>query len=570
MNYQEAVALLTVAGSPFEIVTETVRGRPMKVFKTRERSMREKVAASAIHGDKEFMVSGDQRTSFTSFVEQVWGAGHALVEKHGLRHHDRIGILAYNRPEWLIALFGGAAVGGISVGLNGWWTGEELEYALTDSGCRYLIVDDLLYSRARPVLAKAKSLETVFYIGDHPPEGTVPIASLLQRRTDVPTVPIEEDDPFVILYTSGTTGRSKGCITTHRGTIAQVQGILYNFFVAALLMPVDPSEPPPPDPLASQPAALLTSPLFHVAGLHSTVCTSITGGAKLVFGPPKFEPEQVLQIMEREKITTWMAIPTLLQRLIEHPAVADYDLSMLNTISTGGAPTAPETAERARQVLKAKPSLSTSYGLTEVHGMATSITGDEYLARKTSVGRAIPVMDIRIIDDEGNDRPVGLPGQILLSGPTVTPGYWNRLDATEETLKDGWLYTGDVGYLDADGYLYISDRTKDMIIRGGENVYCQEIENVLQEHPEILEAAVIGVPDRDLGERVKAVVVCAPGSQLTHEEIKAHVARRLAKFKVPELVELSLDALPRNPAGKLLKNILRKTGTVSFPPDTHL
>jgi long-chain acyl-CoA synthetase len=566
MNHAEAAALLLVAGSPFELSVETVRGREMKVFKTRERSMREKVANAAVHGTKEFLVFDDQRVSFAEFVELTWGAAHALLDEFGLKRGDRVGILAYNRPEWLIALFGAASAGGVSVGLNGWWTTAELSYALSDSGCRYLIVDEALWMRVQPLLEQPNEVHTVFYIGDNAPAGTVPIQTLLRRRSDMPSVSIEEDDPFVLLYTSGTTGRSKACITTHRGTIAQVQGIMFNYFVSLIVREgVD-----GPAALPENPSALLTSPLFHVAGLHSTVCMALTSGAKLVFGPPKFDAERALQTIEKERITSWMAIPTLLQRLIEHPRLDDYDLSSLLGISTGGAPTAPETAERAQAMLKTKPRLATSYGLTESHGMATSIGGDDYIAHRNSVGRPFPLVDIRIVNDKLQDVALGLPGQILLGGPTITPGYWKRPKDTAETIIDGWLHTGDIGYMDREGFLYISDRAKDMVIRGGENVYCVEIENVLAEHPEIVEAAVIGVPDRDLGERVKAVVVRTPGSLLTAAEVKMHVARHLAKFKVPEEVEFMSDPLPRNLAGKLLKNVLRNQGTISFPPESHL
>jgi long-chain acyl-CoA synthetase len=239
-------------------------------------------------------------------------------------------------------------------------------------------------------------------------------------------------------------------------------------------------------------------------------------------------------------------------------------------LSTGGAPTAPETIDRANALLKTKPRLSTSYGLTEVHGMATIIGGDDYQTHKNSVGRPTPVVEVRIVDEDGRDLPVGKPGQILLGGPTLTPGYWQRPRETAQTIIDGWLHTGDIGYFDDEGFLYISDRAKDMIIRGGENVYCVEIENCLAEHPEIIEAGVIGVPDRDLGERVKAFVLRKPGSQLTAADTQAHVARRLARFKVPSEIEFLNEPLPRNPAGKILKNVLRKTGSVSFPPDSHL
>jgi len=565
MTFAEATALLQAAGSPFELTVERVLGRDVKVYKTRERSMREKVANAAVHGAKPFLIFEDQRITFTDFVDLTWGAANTLRKDYALARHDRVSILSYNRPEWLIALFGVAAVGGITVGLNGWWTSDELLYGLNDSGSRFLIVDELLWPRVEKLVKDVPSLETVFYIGKNPPAGTVPIEQLFVRGTAMPTVPIEEDDPFVILYTSGTTGRSKGCITTHRGTIAQVQSIMYAYFMGMLMRDGAAAATMPENP-----GTLLTSPLFHVAGLHSMVCTSVTSGSRLVFGPPRFEAERALQIIQDEKITNWMAIPTLLQRLIESPELDKYDLSTLQVISTAGAPTPPEIAQRAHQVLKTKPNLATSYGLTEVHGMACSIGGDDYLARKNSVGRPAPVVDVRIVNDKDQDVAVGMPGQILLGGCTVTPGYWNRPEDSAKTIVDGWLHTGDIGYLDEEGFLYISDRAKDMVIRAGENVYCVEVENVLAEHCEISEAAVFGVPDRDLGERVKAVVVRRPGSQLTAAEVQAHVGKLLAKFKVPEEVEFSEDPLPRNPAGKLLKNILRKTGSASFPPDTHL
>jgi len=562
MDQKEARALLEAPGAMFELTTEEVGGMPMVVFKTRERSMREKVAnAAALHGDKRFMTFEGKNVSYRAFGELVWGSAHALIEQHRLDPGDRIGILAYNRPEWLIALFGATSAGGIGVGLNGWWHTEEIAYGLRDSGCRYLIVDEHLYERVAPVIDSIEHLEKVFFIGDNPPEGTLPISSLLQPRSDLPTVPIDEDDPWVILYTSGTTGRSKGCITTHRGTVAQVQGVLHNFLIGLLTR----GEPLPgmaPDGTVVELTTLLTSPLFHVAGLHSTVCTSMTVGTRLVFGPPRFEAEQVIALMADEKVTTWMAIPTLLQRLLDHPKLGDYDLSALQGISTGGAPTSPELLQKASRILPRKPSAGATYGLTECHGMATAITNVEVETKKGSVGRPMPLIQVKIADAQGNSLPARQAGEICLFGCTITPGYWNRPSDTSETVRDGWLHTGDIGFLDEDGYLYISDRAKDMILRAGENVYCVEIENCISDHPEIEEAAVIGVPDRDLGERVMAIVRRRPDSDIDALRLQAYVAEHLAKFKVPEIVEFTEAALPRNAAGKLLKNEIRS----SHPP----
>lgn len=554
-GYEEIVAGLTGPGGPFELVTETVRGRPMRMFKNREKSMREKVANAGLRGDTEFLVQGDRRIAYGEFTRQVWGAARALERNHGLRAGDRLAILAYNRPDWLMALFGATSAGAIGVGLNGWWVTEELEYGLTDSGSRFLVVDEPLYPRVEPLIGNIKGLETVFYIGEHPPRGTVPIAEILEPSDEAPTVSIQEDDPFIILYTSGTTGRPKGCITTHRGTIAQVLGIIFASVVGAA---TGGSTPLGKD--GGAPTSLLSSPLFHVGGLHSGFCTAMTAGARIIFTEGRFDPEQVMQLIEREKISMWGAIPTMLHRVVHSPHIARYDLSSLRTVSFGGAPTAPETIDRAREVLPVEPSFSNAYGLTETHGVATLNGGKDLLDRKTSIGRPLPFVGLKIVDDAGKEVPDGQLGELILNGPTITPGYWNRPEATAETIRDGWLYTGDLGYRDSEGFTFIVDRAKDMILRGGENVYCTEIENCLADHPAIDEAAVIGVPDPELGERVKAIVRRVKDANLDAAAVQAHVSQHLARFKVPEFVEFTDEPLPRNAAGKLLKNLFRKDG----------
>jgi long-chain acyl-CoA synthetase len=558
-TYEEVVAQLTGTGGLF--VNEPVRGLPMKNFKNREKSLREKVANTGLRGDAVFMVQGDRRISYAEHTRLVWGASRALKEGFDFHSGDRLAILAFNSPDWLIALFATASIGGISVGLNGWWTPEEIEYGLTDSGSRFLVVDERLYPRVEKLAGKLPGLERVFYIGEQAPRGTVPISELLTPHDAMPTDPISEDDAFVILYTSGTTGRPKGCITTHRGTVTQVLGVIFSGVVGTALGTAN--------TIASsngQVTSLLTSPLFHVGGIHSGVCTAMTAGAKLVFPVGKFDPEQAMRLIEHEKVTVWAAIPTMLHRVVHHPKVKQYDLSSLRSISFGGAPTPPETIDKAREVLPVEPSFANAYGLTETHGVATLNAGKDLLGRKTSIGRPIPVLEMKIVDEEGHELPAGKLGELVIYGPTVTPGYWNRPEATAETVRQGWLHTGDLGYRDPEGFYFIVDRAKDMILRGGENVYCVEIENCLADHAEIDEAAVIGVPDLELGERVKAIVRRVPGSTLSQEEIRKHVAVHLAAFKVPEFVEFTDQPLPRNPAGKLLKNLLRGSGAVSFEP----
>jgi len=559
-SYEDVVARLTGAGAPFEIVMETVRGLPMKNFKNRERTLRDKIRNCGLRGETTALVQGERRISYRDVARLAFGAAAGLRDGFGLRRGDRLAILAYNSPDWLLTMFGATAIGGIAVGLNGWWTSEEIEYGLTDSGSRFLVVDERLWPRVEPLAGRIPSLERIFFIGERPPRGTVPIDELLVPSDVVPEDEIDEDDPFVILYTSGTTGRPKGCITTHRGTVTQVLGIVFSSVVGATLGGANPI------PTTGQPANLLTSPLFHVGGIHSGVCTALTAGSKLVFTEGRFDAEQAMQLIEREKVTIWGAIPTMLHRVVHHPKVRDYDLSSLRAVSFGGAPTPPETIEKAREVLAIEPSFTNAYGLTETSGVATLNGGKDLLGRRTSIGRPIPVLDMKIVDADGLERGAGELGELWIYGPTVTPGYWNRPEATAETVRDGWLRTGDVGYRDPEGFWFVVDRAKDMVIRGGENVCCVEIENCLADHPEIDEAAIVGVPDPELGERVKVIVRRVAGSTLSEDAVRRHVAAHLASFKVPEIVAFSDAPLPRNAAGKLLKNLLRGSGPVSIDP----
>ena len=560
-TWEEVVARLTGPGAPFEMVVEEVRGLPMRNFKNREPSLRDKIANSALRGDATFLVQGERRISYADHARLVWGAARALREEHGLRRGDRLAVLAYNSPDWLISLFGAVCAGGIGVGLNGWWTSQEIAYGLADSGSRFLVVDERLWPRVEPRVGEIPGLERVFFVGGRAPRGTVPIGELLSPHDQRPADPIDPDDPFVLLYTSGTTGRPKACITTHRGTVTQVLGILFSGVAGALL---GGANPVPSD--GAQPASLVTSPLFHVGGLHSGVCTSMTAGAKLVFPEGRFDPDQCMRLIEQERVTMWGAIPTMLHRVVHSPNVARYDLSSLRAVSFGGAPTAPETIERARAVLPVEPTFSNAYGLTETHGVATLNGGKDLLGRKTSIGRPIPVLDLKLVDRDGREVPPGQLGELVVYGPTVTPGYWNRPEATAETVRGGWLHTGDLGRRDAEGFFFVVDRAKDMILRGGENVYCVEIENCLAEHPAIDEAAIVGVPDTEYGERVKAIVRLRPGAALDAAGVQRHVAAHLAAFKVPEQVEFTQRPLPRNPAGKLLKNVLRAGTEAAFDP----
>lgn len=552
-TYESTLAQLTGPGSPFEFETTDAAGGPMRNFRQRPRSLRELVAkAAADHGDAEFLVQGQQRVSYAQFAHLVWGTAEEL-RRHGLGRGDRLAILAGNSIDYLVLVFAAASIGGIVVALNGWWVQDELEYALKDSSPRMLIVEDRLLARVRSLIGSIDGLESVFVRGAAtPPPGLKSAAALVRAGDIVPQDAIGEDDPFVILYTSGTTGRPKGCITTHRGTITQVMGILLNGMVATML-----GEPSPLPADGSRPTSLMTAPMFHVAGVHTGFCTAMAAGAKIVLSEGRFDPEQVLALIESERVTTWSAVPTMLHRVVYSPAVGKYDLSSLVRISFGGAPTAPETMAQARRLLRVAPSLTNGYGMTETHGIIMLAGDADLREHPATVGRPVAFFDVRLVDAAGRDVADGELGEILLHGPTVTPGYWNRPDATAEAIRDGWLHTGDVALRDSNGLYTIVDRIKDMILRGGENVYCVEIENCLMDHPDIDEAAVVGVPDQELGERVKAVVCPRDGATITVEAVRAHVAERLAAFKVPDIVEFLDEPLPRNAAGKIVKSQLR-------------
>ena len=590
----EVQAMLTGPGGPFEVVTDTVNGVEMKVYKDRMKSLREVAAMGFGRGDEQdFIVYGSDRYGFSQFG----GLANRVSAGLGLAAGDRVAVLSANNPEWCLTFWGTVNAGGILVGLNGWWKTEEILYGLEDSGSRVLVADGPRFERIADSLDSLPALERVYVVGvegadvpDHPK--VRPFSELVSAGGGVagggvdpglPDVPIDEDDHAVIFYTSGTTGKPKGAISTHRSMIANLQNTIYNAIAGAMSGGgvFDASG-------ATQTASLLTSPLFHVSGCHSGLVVGLAAGVKLVIPVGKFEPEKAMQLIQDEKITVWATVPTMVWRVVEHPARHDFDLSTITSVAYGGSPSAGELQRRVQETFPSVRTLGNAYGLTESSSVATVNSGAEFLARPDSVGRAMPVVDVKIVGPDGPsvDVPPGEIGEVWIKGPIIMPGYWNKPEATAEVITDGWLHSGDIGYLDADGFLYITDRAKDMIIRGGENVYCVEIENRLVEHPAVAEAAVIGVPHPTLGEEVKAVVRLEPdalgsagsagrgggsvsggsgaGGSVSVAELQSWVAETLANFKVPAYIEFADAPLPRNASGKLLKNVLRGEGEVSF------
>jgi long-chain acyl-CoA synthetase len=555
-TFAEVEAALTAPGGMFEVTADVVNGVDVKVYRDRLRTLGELLAMGLPRGDDTtYLVHGDRRIGFGTFGELAASVSAALRHDLGMERGDRVAVLAGNIPEWVITFWATVTTGGVIAGLNGWWKADEILYGLNHSGARFLVADAARFERIAARLDDAPALEAVFVVGDTAGESkgrrVCPFDDLLGRQGEPPPdVAIEEDDPAVILYTSGTTGLPKGAVSTHRSVIASVQNQMFNAVAGAM---VDGGGVLEQDATTTY---LLASPFFHVSGCHSGLVVGMLGGITMVLPVGRFDPEQVLRLMQHERVQVWGTIPAMAWKVVEHPARHDYDLSSVTSVAYGGSPSAVELQRRLHETFPNLRTLGTGYGLTETSSAVTIISGEEYRRRPSSAGRPLPVVDLRIVAPVGRDASTGEPGEVWVRGPGNTPGYWNDPDATDSAFVDGWFRTGDVGRLDDEGYLYIEDRLKDVIIRGGENVYPAEIENRLMEHDAVLDVAVVGVPHPILGEEVRAIVQARPGATLSPDDVRRWVDDALAHFKVPAQVEIRWDSLPRNATGKVLKTRL--------------
>ncbi|MGH2760919.1 MAG: class I adenylate-forming enzyme family protein [Actinomycetota bacterium] len=545
------VKRLTAAGQLLELAEEDVDGVRMRVWKNAPPSLRAVFELSKAHGEADFIVYEDERWTFDRHYSAVASLSSWLVREAGVAKGDRVAIAMRNYPEWSVAFWAAACAGAIVVPLNAWWTGDELAYGLRDSGTKVLFCDIERWERIASH-GDALPLERAVVVRSEAPERTLALERLLSAGEELPEVALEPVDDATIFYTSGTTGEPKGALGTHRNICTN----LFNLVYAAQSRSAQ-AKPEPSDRLLDlRPTQLLSVPFFHVTGCHSTLVPTLAFGSKLVL-MHRWNAERALELIEREKITSFGGVPTMVWQVLESPDFDRRDTSSVQSIGYGGAPAPPELVRRIREHF---PTVSpgNGYGMTETSSLAVGNGGEDYLRKPESVGRPSPINDIMVADESGAEVPTGDLGEVLMRGPNVVKGYWNKPDATAATFHDGWLHSGDIGRIDEEGFLYIVDRAKDMVIRGGENVYCVEIETVLYEHPAVSEAAVIGIPHRVLGEEVAAVVKRVPGSDVSEDQLKEHVGNRLAAFKVPVRIWISDDELPRNPAGKVLKRELRE------------
>jgi len=504
--------------------------------------------ANSICPDKVAIVFEGKRYTFSQLNDRVNGLGNALTNL-GVQKGDRVATLQVNTNQCVEAYFTAARIGAIYVPLNFRAKGNELAYMLNSSEANTLLVGERyidLVNSIKPELASVKTFISV----DSQQEGMLYYEDMIASSTaEEIFTEIDDDDTTILMYTAGTTGFPKGVMLSH------------NSFAIYVLENVSPADP------EVEEKNILTVPLYHVAGIQAMMA-AIYGGRTLVM-ERQFDPKEWMELVEAEKVGRAMMVPTMLKQLLDHPDFSKHDLSSLQVITYGAAPMPLEVIKRAVDIFPGV-SFINAFGQTETASTITTLSPEDHnivgteeekekkLKRLSSIGKPMPDVEMKIFDEEGNELPSGGVGEIMARGPRVMSGYWKDQEKTEKTIdKDGWVHTGDMGYVDEEGYFFLAGRATDMIIRAGENISPEEVEAVLHAHPKLEEVAVIGVPDAEWGEVPMAVAVLKQGETATPEELMEYCRANLASFKRPRSVVFA-DELPRNPMGKVLKRVLRE------------
>ena len=552
MTFLEANATITGPGQIFELIDAEVLGVKTRIFKNAPAHLGQLFAGSRAHGDKPFLVYENETFTFAQAADHIDALASLLVNTYGVKKGDRVAVAMRNFPEWVMSFASIISVGAINVSMNSWWTEDEMDFALEDSGATVLICDQQRFDIGAASCVK-KNIKVLEVRAEKPlPAGVDKWEEVLPLGDAHPGADIQPDDDATILYTSGTTGRPKGAVSTHRAVISSLMAFSArnNVFLMSgtKLKEVDGPDIPT--------SFILIVPLFHVTGCVPVMMSCFIAGLKLAI-MYKWDPEKALEMIEREKITNFVGVPTQSWDLVNSPEFDKYDTSSLRAVGGGGAPSPTSLVGKVNDKVKnGNPQLG--YGMTETNAFGPAITGSDYLSHPTSTGRATWPMIVEVRDENLKPVPTGQSGEIWFFGPMLIRGYWNRPDATTETIVDGWLRSGDLGRLDADGYVYVEDRVKDMILRAGDNVYGAEVESAIYEHPAVHEAAVFGVPHERLGEEVGVAILPNAGMTLTPEELWAFLDTKIAKYKIPTQVVIMTETLPRNAAGKFLKRELQQ------------
>lgn len=558
LSCEEIARMLTAPGQQFEIEELEIDGRRIKSWKNAPRNMADILRASARHGDADFIVFQGERWTYREHYGRATALARKLVNELGIGKGDRVAIAMRNYPEWVCAFWAAAAAGAVVVPLNAWWTTDELEYGLNDSGAKLVFVDRERLQRLQPIREAVSGLQYVVGVRcEGSPGEIIPFDQLVagaSTELDLPAVDIATDDNATLFYTSGTTGFPKGTLGTHRNFCSVALTAPYISVLSLLRM--GGSLQDLAAMAATRQAALLTVPLFHVTGCHGIMLSMLNTGGKLVV-MYKWDPAEALNLIEGERVTLFGGVPTMIWQLLDEPDIEQRDLSSVLNVGYGGAPAAPEILRRIRSKLPGSGA-SNGWGITETSSAVTMIGGQDYMDRPDSVGPTVPVCEVRVVNESGAEQPPGELGELWVRGPNVVRGYWNKPEATAAAFTDGWFHTGDVGKVDEEGFVYIVDRLKDMIIRGGENIYCAEVEAILLEHPAVKAACVFGTPHQVLGEEVAAVVQVAERAAVDEEALRQHVAGRLARFKVPARIWIRTEPLPVGATGKVQKNELKE------------
>ncbi len=557
MHYAElkkARAELTGPGGTFEIVETDVLGNRIRTFKNAPPSIREFWLSTIEFAERPYLIYEDERLTYADAHERVNAVASWLAEQ-GVKSGDRVAVAMRNYPEWMLIYWACVSTGIAVVGMNAWWTPEEMAYALNDSAPKAVFVDAERYARMQERSDLPVGMKLVGVRIPDLPAGVTPWSEVIAHGGAMPDVTVDPDADACIFYTSGTTGNPKGAQLTHRGCVSNLFNMLYAGAAAGQAVHeatgVAPPDPPP------VPTALLTTPLFHVTANNcgAYAVTAVGGAIALMY---KWDAGQALKLIERERITSLSGVPVMGRELINHPDFATTDTSSLTVLNGGGAQVPPDLVQKIEDKLAmARP--GTGYGMTETCGIITSISADFFVDRPDSAGPSMPNFEVKCVDDDGNAVPQGQVGELWVKGSSVIKGYINRPEATAASITDGWLHTGDIARIDENGFIYIVDRKKDMVLRGGENVYCAEVEAAIYRHAAVAECCVFGVEDERLGEEVGVAVVLKPGMTLTGAELRDHCIGIMARHKAPRYVWFQTDPLPRNASGKFLKRELRET-----------
>jgi acyl-CoA synthetase (AMP-forming)/AMP-acid ligase II len=546
---------MVAEGSPFEIVNREIHGVLQRDFKTAPPNLAAFWQATEAHGERDYLVYENERITYAQ-AHQLTRSIAQYLHQNGVKQGDRVAIAMRNYPEYMLLYWAIVSMGASVVGMNAWWVDDEMVYALNDAKPVFAFMDKERLERFDRIRSQFPDLQVVAVrVADADLGCANSYSEVLTADSIWPEASLDGDQDACIFYTSGTTGRPKGAQLTHRSCIANALNMVFMTGVQGeALRRIAGAPPSPPSP---PPVALVATPLFHVTANNCVAYLATLAGGTLVH-MYKWDVVEAMRLIEAEKVTALSAVPVMSREIILHPDFHKYDLSSLTTMGGGGAALQPDLVHKIdKEMATAKP--NTGYGMTETSGIITSMGAEFFVARPASCGRAVPTLEAKCVNEAGETLAPGVVGELWVRGANVIKGYLNRPEATAESITDGWLHTGDVAYIDEDGCIFLVDRAKDMVIRGGENVYCAEVENAVFSHDAVAECAVFAVPDERLGEEVGAAVYVRPGHAVRADELKAHVASQLAPFKVPRHVWFVSDPLPRNANGKFVKRTLQET-----------